>query len=93
MVAVDCAAVLFLHPGTHHADVADVVLGAGVRAAGEVDVDRLVEVRLAKVIAEFDRVALGVGGGEFAVGIARAGDEAAGMVGCCRCRPIAGAPC
>ena len=67
-----------LHLGAEQADVAHVVLGAGVRAAGEVDVHRLVE-RHARVepAHELDGVALGVGAGELAIGAAGAGDEAA----------------
>ncbi len=32
-----------LHLGTEQADVAQVMLGAGIRAAGQVDIDRLLE--------------------------------------------------
>lgn len=60
------------------ADIADIVLGAGMRAAGEVDVDRLVERdAFVEMLGQRHRVALGVGGGEFAAGIAGAGDQRA----------------
>ncbi len=53
------------------------MLGAGVMAAGQMDVDRRVErhARLAPA-RNFFGVALGVGGRELAAGIAGAGDEA-----------------
>ena len=64
----------------HAADIAAVVLGAGIRAAGEVDVDGEVKagVALAKVGHECAGVALGVGGGVLAAFVSRAGDDAAG---------------
>ena len=60
------------------ADVADIVLGARMMAAGEMDVDRQVDrdARL-EIVGEPQRMALGVGGGELAAGIAGAGDQAA----------------
>jgi hypothetical protein len=62
--------------GPQQADVANVMLGARVTAAGEVDVDRLVELEpLFDVVGDLERVALGVGGGVFAAGIAGAGDQ------------------
>ena len=59
------------------ADVADIVLRAGMMAAGEMDVDRAVELdaRLAPA-RDLLGMALGVGGGEAAADIAGAGDEA-----------------
>ena len=67
--------------GAEEADVADVMLGAGVRAAGEMDVDRLIEGEFfLEVIGEFAGVFFGVGGREFAIGVAGAGDEAAADV-------------
>ena len=58
-------------------DVADIVLRAGVMAAGEMDIDRLID-RDAVFAPRGDLlgVALGVGGGEPAPAIAGAGDEA-----------------
>ena len=72
--------------GGDEADIADIMLGAGMVAAGEVDVDRRVEgnARLAPRCDRF-RGLLGVGGGEAAAGRARAGDEA----GADRARPCA----
>ena len=78
MIALDHVALLRTsHLAGEQADVADVVLGAGMVAAGQVDVDRLVE-RDARLAGARDLlgVALGVGGGELAAGIAGAGDEA-----------------
>src|SRR3954452_10091118 len=65
------------HARPDQADVADVMLGTGMVAAGNVDVDRLVHLaaRLAPV-ADLGSVALGVGGGKAATGIASAGDQA-----------------
>ncbi len=59
------------------ADVADVMLRAGIRAAGEMDVERAVELhaRFAPV-RDLLGVTLGVGQSEPAAGIAGAGDEA-----------------
>ena len=59
------------------ADIADVMLRAGMVAAGEMDVERRVDVdaRLAPV-ADLGGMALGVGGRELAAGIAGAGDQA-----------------
>ena len=63
------------------ADVPHVVLRAGVRAAGQVNVDRLVKLdALFEIVGQFDRVAFGVRRREFAVGIARAGDQPAAQV-------------
>src|SRR5262249_13791184 len=65
------------HLAGDETDVADIVLGAGVVAAGEVDVDRPVE-RNARLAPRRDLlgVPLGVGGRELAADIAGAGDEA-----------------
>ena len=78
VIALDRVAVLGdLHLAGEQADLADIVLRAGVMAAGEMDVDRRVE-RDARLAPARDLlgVALGVGGGELAAGIAGAGDEA-----------------
>ena len=72
------------HLAGDHADVADIVLRAGVVAAGQVDVDRRIE-RQPRLDMRRDRLgrALGVGGGELAAL-------------CCRCRkparPAAASP-
>ena len=67
--------------GGEEADVADVMLGAGVGATGEMDVDGLIESEFfLEVIGEFAGVFLGVGGGEFAVGVTGTGDEPAAEV-------------
>ena len=79
VIAVHGGAVFDFHAGAHHADVADVMLGAGILAAGEVDVHGLIEDHLAgKVVAEGDGLGLGIRGGELASLAAGAGDEAAG---------------
>ena len=65
------------HPAAEQPDVADVVLRARVRAAGQVDVDRRVEAdpRL-HPLGDRQRRVLGVGGRELAAGVAGAGDQA-----------------
>src|SRR5580700_130115 len=78
VIALDRVAVLAdLHLAGEQADLADEVLGAGMVAAGEVDIDRRVD-RNARLAPGGDvaGVALGVGGREFAAGVAGAGDEA-----------------
>ena len=78
VIALDGVAVLRgLHLAGEQADVADVMLRAGMMAAGEMDVDRPVELdtRLAPA-RDLLGVALGVGGREPAAGVAGAGDEA-----------------
>src|SRR5262249_8077315 len=58
-------------------DVADVVLRAGGMATGQVDIEGRVDGGAPVApIADVGRMALGVGGGEFASGIAGAGDKA-----------------
>ena len=59
-------------------DVADIMLGTGMMAAGEVDVDRRVdgETRF-EIVRELQRMALGVGGRKLAAGIAGAGNQTA----------------
>ena len=78
MIALDCVVLLSnRNLGADQPDIADVMLRAGMMAAGEMDVERRVDVdaRLAPV-ADRGGVALGVGGRELAAGIARAGDQA-----------------
>src|SRR5258708_12746808 len=60
------------------ADIADVVLRAGMVAAGHMDVERRLDIdaRLAPV-ADLGGMKLGVGRREFAAGIAGAGDQPA----------------
>ena len=77
VIAVDRVAVLVDRDARRdQADVADVVLRAGMMAAGEMDVDRRVE-RDARLAPRGDLlgVLLGVGGREAAAGRAGAGDE------------------
>ena len=55
------------------------MLGARMRAAGDVNVDRLIEFQLfLQPLAQFERVAFGVGLRVFAVTIPGAGDNPAG---------------
>ena len=78
VIALDGVAVLRdRHLAGDQADVADVVLRAGMMAAGEMDVHRRVELdaRLAPA-RDLLGMALGVGGGEPAAGVAGAGDQA-----------------
>src|SRR5262249_16774291 len=87
VIAFDLLAVLgFLHFAGEQPDFADEVLGAGVMAPGEMDVDRRVDLyaRLAPG-RTLVSMALGVGRGELASGISGAGDEA----GAQRIRPRA----
>ena len=77
VIALDGVAVLGgRHLAGDQSDVADVVLRAGMMAAGEMDVHRPVE-RKAALAPARDRlgVAFGVGGRELAADIAGAGDE------------------
>ena len=78
VIALDRIVVLArLNLAGEQADLADEMLRAGVMAAGQMDIDRRVE-RDARLAPARDLlgVALGVGSGEFAAGIAGAGDEA-----------------
>src|ERR1700704_5772131 len=63
----------------HESDVSDVVLGAGVVTACDVEIDGLVEdgEALIEKIGERDSVGLGIGGRESAALVAGAGDRAA----------------
>ena len=78
VIALDRIGVLaVLHLAGQQADLGHEMLRAGMMAAGEMDVDRRVErnPRLAPA-RDLLGMALGVGGGELAAGIAGAGDEA-----------------
>ena len=78
VIALDRVGLLvLLHLAGEQADLGDEMLRAGMMAAGQMDVDRRVE-RDARFAPARDLLgmALGVGGGEFAAGIAGAGDEA-----------------
>src|SRR5262249_52438756 len=77
VVALDRVAVFGgLHFAGEQADVADVMLRAGVMASGEMDVDGAVEGDAAFAPArDLLGVPLGVGGGELATDIAGAGNE------------------
>ncbi len=84
VIALDLIAVFrHLHLGADEADVADVMLRAGIRAAGEMDVERAVELHAGFApVRDLLGMALGVGQSEPAAGTAGAGDEA----GADRCR-------
>ena len=57
------------------ADVSDIVLGTGMGATGEVDVDGLVHLNaFGEVFAQKDGLSLGISSGEFATGVPGAGD-------------------
>src|SRR6478609_122027 len=65
------------HLAGEQPDLADEMLRAGMVTAGEVDVDRRIERNAGLAPArDFFGVPLGIAGGEFAAGIAGAGDEA-----------------
>lgn len=86
VVTFDFFATLKFHGGPHEADVADVVLGAGMVTTGEVNIDGLIEFDFGlEVLAKDDGLAFGIGSGEFATGVAGAGDEPAGDGGSARC--------
>src|ERR1700704_4574205 len=77
MIALDSLVILAdRHFCSDQADIADVMLRAGMVAAGEMDVERRVDrhARFAPV-ADFSGVALGVRGRELAAGVAGAGDQ------------------
>ena len=79
MIALDRIGLFgLLHLAGQQTDVGDEMLRAGMVAAGQMNVDRRVErdARLAPLRDLFG-MALGVGGGEFAAGVAGAGDQAA----------------
>ncbi len=66
---------------TLESDITDVVLGAGVRATGEMKVDRLVERNPpAKVLCKSDAVSL-IGGGPFAARASGGQCELTGILG------------
>ena len=78
MIALDRIGILAdLDLAGEQADLADEMLRAGMMAAGEMDIDRRVErnARLAPA-AISSACRFGVGGREFAAGIAGASDEA-----------------
>ena len=64
------------HFGAYQADIADVVLRAGMMATGEMDIQRGIDghPRLAPV-GDGGGMAFGIGGRELAAGIAGAGDQ------------------
>jgi hypothetical protein len=85
VIAFDLIAVFGnLDLGAKEPDVADIVLGAGIRAAGEVNVHRRVEFLQPGFAPSRDIVgmAFGVGQREATAGIAGAGDEAGADRGC-----------
>src|SRR5262245_55273113 len=77
VIALDRISLLVvLHLAGQQPDFRNEMLRAGMMAAGEVDIDRRVEcdARLAPT-GDLLGMALGVGGGKLAAGIAGAGDE------------------
>src|SRR5256885_11559954 len=75
VIALDFG-ILVRDPGREQPDVADGVLRTGIRATGEMNVERRVdrEARI-EVIGDREGVALGVARRELAAGIAGAGDD------------------
>ena len=64
--------------GPQQTNVTHVMLGTGVRAAGEVDIDRTIQLKLLfEMFGQCDCVALRIGGGVFAVFVSRTGNHAA----------------
>ena len=82
MIAFDLIAfVVNRHLGADKADVADIMLGAGMVAAGKVDVDWQVNAHpRIHMISNAQGIALGVGGRKFAAGGTRAGYEASAEI-------------
>ena len=77
MIAFDVVVILADgHFGADQADIADVMLRAGMMTAGQMDIQRDVDrhPRLAPV-ADRGSMALGIGRRKFATGIAGAGDQ------------------
>src|ERR1700681_1036687 len=84
MIALDGVVLLTdRHLRADQPDIADVMLRAGMVAAGEMNIERSVDVdpRLAPV-ADRSGMAFGVGGRELAAGIAGAGDQAGADLRC-----------
>ena len=76
------------HLRAEQADIADVMLRAGMRAAGQVNVQRRVQGKArVEIVRDRQRMALGVACGKFAAGIAGAGDEAGADRRCFRAQP------
>src|SRR5262249_937694 len=90
MIALHLLAAACLPRGERHfageqADVADVMLRAGVMTAGEMNVDRRIEVDAALTPSrDLIGVTLGVGSRKSTSSIARAGDEPGADRGCLR---------
>src|SRR3989442_8115791 len=62
--------------GREQADIADMVLRAGIRAAGEMNVERRVDLEARiEMVGDREGVALGVARRELATGVASAGDD------------------
>ena len=77
MVALDLVIAAGVDLGSQQADIADVVLCAGIRAAGEVDVEGYIDVEAGiEMVGQRQPVPLRVGEREATTGIAGAGDEA-----------------
>ena len=74
------AALIHLRP--EQADVAHVVLGARIRATGQMNVNRLIELQfLFQMARQENSMAFGVGGCPLASGVSGASDESAGDCG------------
>ena len=80
MVSIDAFAADFGF-GTEATDIADVMLSAGIRAAGQMDVHWLIELEaFFQVLDQFQSMALGIGLGIFAIAVAGAGNHPTGKV-------------
>ncbi len=76
VIALDLVVSAGIDLGRQETDIADRVLGAGIGAAGKIDVERHVEREpRVEILDQRQPVPLGVGEREFAADIAGAGDE------------------
>nr|WP_093154116.1 hypothetical protein [Aliiruegeria lutimaris] len=74
--------------GARQPDIADIMLGAGICAAGEMDVDRAVQREACLQVAhQRGRILLAIGRGQRAARFAGAGDSAGGKGGGPRAQP------
>src|SRR5437763_8378912 len=78
VIALDLLFLAYVHLGGEQADIADIVLSAGIGAAGQVNIDRLVERQACiEMIDQRRAMALCVAEGEFAAQIPGARDHTA----------------